>query len=336
LLSGVHKLTSAISTPEALLHVLRNIIPSLLSPPTAPAKPAKLLVIDSLTPLFRLTNTSLFDRSRYLHEIGSLLHGIASKYCMAIVVINEVSDVFEAVAFSPSTSEISQASASVSAPGTEGKEKGKAKAKPHAYGDGEVELTYKDQSRWFNRSAFSEDKKEAGLGLVWANIVNGRIVLRRTAELFYLHDPSPSEALGYDAGEGEGEGEGGRKRRKTNDGSSIALQPQPQLQQQSTIIRRLSLIFSGLCAPFEVPFVVLKEGVRVLPPPPAIQSELSATVEAETGADIEVENEEDEEDKKTEVDEYEVSEWGSEVWGSLPVGVGGTATTGLADVDEGS
>ncbi|KZT65446.1 hypothetical protein DAEQUDRAFT_636775, partial [Daedalea quercina L-15889] len=145
-----------------LLHVLSQRLPALLDHLLAQRdhKPVKLLVMDALTELFhshgRVSKDTLFERSRNLTEISVHLHSIASKYQIAVVVLNEVVDVFDR-----------SLDADMGRPG---------------------ELLYREQSRWFNRAdnVPGGSHKEASLGLVWANQVNARIMLSRTERMRVL------------------------------------------------------------------------------------------------------------------------------------------------------
>jgi DNA repair protein RAD57 len=145
-----------------LIHILSKILPDLITAKAndPDSKPVRLVVIDALAELFRsddkTTTSTLVDRSQNIVEISTLLHSLASTYNLAILVLNEVSDVF---------------------------------------GHGEQEtgpgdLSYKQQSRWFGSadSVPGEGSKEAALGLVWANQINVRMMFSRTGRRRYLED----------------------------------------------------------------------------------------------------------------------------------------------------
>ncbi|CAE6411197.1 unnamed protein product [Rhizoctonia solani] len=115
--------------------------------------PLRLLVIDSMTALFRDKQANqpqtLYARSESLNAVGALLHQIASTHELAVVVLNDVTDVFA----------------------------------PHPTGGNEdPELIYKEQSRWFARAGgvAGEERHEAALGMVWSNHLNSRMMLART------------------------------------------------------------------------------------------------------------------------------------------------------------
>lgn len=124
------------------------------------AKPLRLLVLDSMGTLFRSdTQTSsktLFERSRELIEISSMLHHLASAWHLAVLVINDVNSTFDRSALLKDV-ELDQ-------------------------------LRYSEQARWFSRgdSISGEGFREASLGLVWANQVGLRIMMTRTGRRRYL------------------------------------------------------------------------------------------------------------------------------------------------------
>jgi len=218
-LSDIH----TIKTPEipVLLHVLAHTVPELLTRLSGrpDAKPVKLLVIDTLTELFhshdKLSSETLFQRSKSLTEISHILHNIASKFRVAVLVLNEVVDVVE---------------------------------RHSSTDDGPSgDLIYADQARWFNRAETipGEGRKQASMGLVWANQVNTRVMLSRTERMRYL------------------EGEEGRKpkRRRSEDPPDRA-----NFEFQPVRIRRLSIIYSSVTIPSSMDYIVSHEGFTALSP----------------------------------------------------------------------
>ncbi|CAE6408664.1 unnamed protein product [Rhizoctonia solani] len=115
--------------------------------------PLRLLIIDSITALFRDKQMNqpqmLYARSGSLNAVGALLHQIASTHELAVLVLNDVTDVF-----------------AVDSTGV----------------DEYPELIYKEQSRWFARAGgvAGEERHEATLGMVWSNHLNSRMMLART------------------------------------------------------------------------------------------------------------------------------------------------------------
>lgn len=160
-LADIHTIKTP--TIPILLHVLSQTFPAFLDDikSRANAKPVKLLVIDAITELFhsedKVTSSTLVERAKNLTEISTLLHMLAHRHGLAVIVLNEVIDAVD---------------------------RGSASSyRPH-------EVSYKDQARLFNRadSIPAEKAKEAALGLVWANQVNVRIMLTRTHRVRILDD----------------------------------------------------------------------------------------------------------------------------------------------------
>jgi DNA repair protein RAD57 len=203
-----------------LLHVLSVLFPKLIADHSKPpAKPIKLLVIDALAELFhssdKTTTQTLVQRSRNIYEISSLLHSLASRYRIAILVLNEVSDAFD-----------------------------------RGYNaDASSDLIYNDQSRWFGRadSVPGENRKEASLGLVWANQVNVRIMLSRTGRRRYLDEVRFA----------------GNKLQKV-DSDTAAGSHVEAMEENATLIRRMSVIFSSVAPPLSLDYIVTVEGISVL------------------------------------------------------------------------
>ena len=199
--------TCSVSTPEELCFYLRHPIVRLIDSTTTPLK---LIVIDSLATLFRTsgkaTSTSLFERSRAIGEISLLLHRLAIQHGLAVVVVNDVTAVFE--------------------------EDGDNK--------GWTDLTYRLQSRWFNRpdETYYDAKQDAALGLVWANQINARLFLSRTGRTTSVVDEPSS------------------KRRKIEGGGR---------QSESIVLRRIDIVFSSFSRPDSLDFVLTARGFRTVP-----------------------------------------------------------------------
>lgn len=211
------------STPNIplLLHILSDLLPTLiLKHSRPPHKPVKLLVIDALAELFhsnnKTTTQTLVERSRNICDISSLLHTLASRYDIAVLVLNEVSDAFN-IGYSADTS---------------------------------TDLIYKEQSRWFSRadSVSGEICKEASLGLVWANQVNVRIMLSRTGRRRYLDEVKSFS---------------GNKIRKVGDHLGSDPHDEPA-EENATLIRRLSVVFSSVSHPVSLDYIVTIAGISIL------------------------------------------------------------------------
>ncbi|KAF5358306.1 hypothetical protein D9756_001880 [Leucocoprinus leucothites] len=191
-LEDVHTLSAP--TVHILLNILENHVPTFIETvaKTPSRKPVKLLIIDALAELFHLvaktSTASLVERSQQLTRVSALLHRFADRYKIAVIVLNEVADVFDnyAVDYEKSENGI---------------------------------LLYSEQARWFNRghSVYGENQKEAALGLVWANQVNARVMLSRTGRRRYVDEDAEGE-----------EGEKRHKREGENDDKPSPRNPAPE------------------------------------------------------------------------------------------------------------
>lgn len=172
---------------EALQHAVRYSLPALIeslecatSASTA-KKPVKLVIVDSIAAPFRgaeggdalkpgkdgadgeqQQNKSLSERTRELVEISSLLLRLAKKYQLAVVIINQVSDVFDSRSVShfdnPSLPDY------------------RSTGLPFEY------RSYSGAARFFSGES-DESKKSAAFGLSWSNcLTGGRIMLSRTGQ----------------------------------------------------------------------------------------------------------------------------------------------------------
>ncbi|KAG5219943.1 DNA repair protein [Salix suchowensis] len=216
-LSNVH----TISTPTiaALLQILSTTLPQFLaSKPND--RPIKLIVIDSLAELFhtsaQTTTNTLIERSRSVSEISVCLHTLASKYQVAILVLNEVVDVF-----------VRQIS-------------------PEWLDNG---LLYFEQSKWFSRahSIPLEDSKEVSLGLVWANQVNARMLLSRTGRRRYISKDDL-----------------GTRIQKPSHDAAPTRSHQTSTDQEATLIRRFTVIFSSVAPPTSLDYIVTEAGISTM------------------------------------------------------------------------
>ncbi|KAG6869020.1 hypothetical protein C0993_005679 [Termitomyces sp. T159_Od127] len=159
-LKDIH--TLATPTIPHLIHVLSERLTPFIDSlrDKAGYKPVRLLVVDALAELFhtsdKTTTSTLVERSRNIAHISLLLHELVRKHKLAVLILNEVVDVFDR-------------------PGP-----------PDESGN----LLYSEQARWFSRahSIPGENTKEASLGMVWANAINARILLSRTGRRRFLDD----------------------------------------------------------------------------------------------------------------------------------------------------
>jgi len=189
----------------------------------------------------KISTATLADRSRNLSAIAVQLHALAATHQLAVVAINRVKDVWER-----------PPDADMGFPG---------------------ELIYEDHARLFGRAegdgVFS--KKSAALGLVWANQVNVRIMLTRTERRhnYYNHyrydrhlpihshshhHGAPPAAAATATATLSSEGHDRKRQRLVEDDEDVVR----------VAVRRLTVVFSSVCAPASVDFIVTSRGVETL------------------------------------------------------------------------
>ena len=231
-------------TVYALMQVLKYNLPSLCDQLSSedrlpPRKPIRLLIVDSITALFQIgektTAATLADRSKAIAEISTILHHLVSQRGLTCLILSHVTDVFQ--------------------------------AQGGFYGGQEVgdvgEILYRDQSKWFNQS-FGDGRKEATLGLIWANQVNTRVMLSRTERRRLLENDDGTTIV--------------VKRRKGVDGTQIPArfvhpadprdEDDDDLSPRGALIRRFSLIFSPSAQPNATEFIIVAAGVQAFDSPP--------------------------------------------------------------------
>ena len=211
--------------------------PSSARDPThARQKPIKLLLLDSITALLRGSDalsssstsaSSLAQRSKFLCSIADKLKALAVEYEIAVVVVNQVTDVFSRPVPIPPPSLVSTASQFYTATGPD------------------VPMLYATQARWFSGQTETL-AKEASLGIVWANAVNTRLMLSRTGRRRRINQ---DDLLVMGKGKGVGEVE---------DGEDTWADVRP------TLIRRAHVVFSSHAPCATLDFVITSTGVHSL------------------------------------------------------------------------
>ena len=99
------------------------------------------------------------------------------------------------------------------------------------------ELIYAEHARIFGRAEGAS--KSAALGLVWANQINARIMLARTEQRRALPAESSRD----------------RKRQRAEGGGAV-------VRADEVVVRRLSVVFSAVCAPASIDFLITFRGVE--------------------------------------------------------------------------
>lgn len=218
--------TMAVPTVDILLHALRNLLPTLMAnlARDETKKPVRLVIIDSISALF---NTVDKPTSTSLGERSRALTTISS--------------VMHALAFQHGIAFVVVNTVkdvfSYYASGNDGAAENS-------------DIVYSRQSRWFNSdsSASGGHLKEAMLGLVWANQLNARIMLTRTGRRRSVDEACrPS------------------KRRRTDGADGVTSDSRNGVgnihADNSVLLRRFTVLFSSVCEPRSVDFIITEAGV---------------------------------------------------------------------------
>lgn len=275
-LDNVH--TMHVTEVDGLEHALAYMVPNVIDSSAAlsasiatsrsiqtPARlPISLIVIDSIGALFRASYDSnqggLSQRSRMLCVLADRLKHLAHKYNIAVVVVNQVSDVFGS-ADGPSRISRPNSPALVS-------DAGRGSPIPDGV---QPTMTYKVQSQYFSGQTKSLPK-EASLGLVWANAVNVRIMLSRTGRRRPLDAQDLSRRIKrprtVDGRYRKDLDEEEQRTRKAANVPNVAptenISAEPSFE--ATLIRRMHLVFSPSAKQDSLDYVILQSGIHSLPP----------------------------------------------------------------------
>ncbi|OWZ79225.1 RAD57 protein [Cryptococcus neoformans Bt85] len=280
-------LSNRVGDIDSLEHALSYVIPALLesrlkasSSSSSSLKPIRLIILDSLAALLRGGTTSspstrpaatssstLTERSKHLCIVADLLKALAARYDLAVVVINQVSDVFPRQQQQQQRSSLSYSSplmvagtppSSAAWDQTEPFGPGMAQVQPQHHtsssaSGGDPPMLYASQSRWFSGQS-DVLNKEASLGIVWANAVNVRIMLSRTGRRRMLdqNDLRPLKRQRHED-EDDDEEQGGR-------GKGIEMD-----NAKPTLIRRMHVVFSPFCPSGTVDYAITPSGIHSLP-----------------------------------------------------------------------
>lgn len=216
-LTDEQRLEHETSEVEMLELALAHHIPSTIEALAAAGRPKiRLLLVDSIGALFRASfdnsHSGLSQRSTMLCQISDKLKVLATRYDLAVVVVNQVTDVFDRA----STADA---------------------------------MSYAMQSRFFSGQT-SDLAKEASLGLVWANSVNVRVMLSRTGRRRKLNHGDLSQK---------------RTRLSAYDREVLLEAGQdPEADYESTLIRRMHLVFSPFAPEAMLDFVIIESGIHSL------------------------------------------------------------------------
>jgi DNA repair protein RAD57 len=246
--------------------------------------PIRLLIVDSIAALIRgadhaygnTNRAGLAARSKYLCSVSDKLKALALEFNLAVVVVNQVSDVIERTVPSTNYRPIRPAAGGVTATpilrhGYSASQHS-SQAPPSTpmlsqfYTDGAAPpMLYATQSRWFSGQTETL-VKEASLGIVWANAINVRVMLSRTGRRRLLnqrdlsrpkpkapyHDKSQNESTAPIIGNKGTDGD-------DTDGRPVVDDFRP------TLIRRLHVVFSPFAPPSTTDYVITASGIHSVP-----------------------------------------------------------------------
>lgn len=257
---------------DALDHALSYSLPWELEKNRKAGNPIRLIVLDSITALFRGADTSfsstssgLAQRSKLLCSIADKLKALASKYEIAVVVINQVSDVFNRLP-QPQYQPTTQSSISASGPFPS---QAQASQVPSAYEyatqfftdpSPQPPMLYATQARWFSGQSQGY-MKEASLGIVWANAVNTRIMMSRTLRRKRVPVENLSVSSRKRRRVGGGEDNQGSGSQADEDDAYIGIELDSDAP---TLIRRFHVVFSPFAPPSTIDYIIAPSGIHSL------------------------------------------------------------------------
>ncbi|WRT63613.1 uncharacterized protein IL334_000536 [Kwoniella shivajii] len=235
--------------------------------------PIRLIILDSITALFRGGSTtdekptapssiSLTERSKRLCIVADALKSLAVKYDLAVIVINQVSDVFNKQPNSNPIMNLSQPTSSFTQTqpftGIGMKRRSLSNGGAGEEGENDIPMLYKTQSRWFSGESDSL-KKEASLGIVWANSVNVRIMLSRTGRRRLINQIDLKHKKRRTILQKQEEEE---ERQLAIDNSLADVDVEENIK--ATLIRKLHVVFSPFSPSSTIDYVITSNGVHSL------------------------------------------------------------------------
>jgi len=263
LLDNIH--TNKCTDVDALDHALSYSLPWELEKNRLVGSPIRLIVLDSITALFRgaetafsSTSAGLTHRSRLLCSIADKLKALAVEYDMAVVVINQVSDVFNKLPQSIPT--FSQSSGPSQIQPSQAQSAYDFSTQFYTDPGPEPPMLYSTQARWF--SGLSQGyRKEASLGIVWANAINTRVMLSRTLRRKRI----AIETLGVVANKRARRDEAAGRGNDQHDEPSTPVDETFGIELDSdapTLIRRFHLVFSPFAPPSTTDYIIAPSGIH--------------------------------------------------------------------------
>jgi DNA repair protein RAD57 len=268
LLDNIH--TNKCTDVDALDHALSYSLPWVLEKNRLASTGIRLIVLDSITALFRggettfsSTSAGLAHRSRLLCSIADKLKALAVEYDIAVVVINQVSDVFNKLPQPPPLS-YSQTPGPSQMPPSQAQSAYDFSTQFYTDPGPEPPMLYSTQARWFSGQSQGY-RKEASLGIVWANAINTRVMMSRTLRRKRITADSLENVV--------------RKRQRVQeqtgavdntDGSGPSQDTHDEYwgieleADTPTLIRRFHLVFSPFAPAATVDYIIAPSGIHTL------------------------------------------------------------------------
>ncbi|MBW0491690.1 hypothetical protein O181_031405 [Austropuccinia psidii MF-1] len=216
-MDNVHLLR--VQDSEVLIHTVHYSLPAFLSRQhegNQHSMPIKLIVLDSIAAVFRTelepnrlrdNKARMTERATGMNQVADALKYLANQYQLAVVVINQVSNVVDT---SSGTSQLTpfgikpnptsslskdvKAQLIVDNDGMAAPER-QASSSSGTMSSADREplplpLTYQQQAYYFTGQEVTNNRKEAALGFTWTNAINSRIMLRLLNYTFFKPVPN--------------------------------------------------------------------------------------------------------------------------------------------------
>ena len=267
LLDNVH--TNKCTDVDALDHALSYSLPWELEKNRLAGKEIRLIILDSITALFRgaetafsSTSSGLAHRSKLLCSIADKLKALAVEYDIAVVVINQVSDVFNKLP--QSAPSFTQSSGPSQIQASQAQSAYDFSTQFYTDPGPEPPMLYSTQARWFSGQSQGY-RKEASLGIVWANAINTRVMMSRTLRRRRIAVESLSSVANKrarrDASTGNGNGEDSVETTNTLQDESWGIELESDTP---TLIRRFHLVFSPFAPASTTDYIIAPSGIHTI------------------------------------------------------------------------
>lgn len=261
---------------DTLDHMLCYSLPWELEKRRQAGQEIRLLILDSITALLRGGETTysstalgLAQRSKHICSVADKLKALAVAYDLAVVVINQVSDVFNRQS-QPTGPNLTQ---SIGGAPTQQSPTTQVASSSYGYSTQfftdpgpEPPMLYATQARWFSGQSQGY-MKEASLGIVWANAINTRVMVSRTGRRRRIErDKITSvsrkrlkrlEALVNSASDDVN----GHTTLQEDEEDQVGVQVDDNAP---TLIRKFHVVFSPFAPPSTVDYIITASGIHSL------------------------------------------------------------------------